>query len=81
MDKLTKHIYIPRSKSLIRVSIGELCNDLIKSKNEGGLSEVQNGNKLLVSDTDLWYIISINVNTFTTRYKQMCRCEVYIQAT
>ena len=67
-------------KYLIQISIRELHNDLIKSKNEGGLSEVWNGNKLLVSDTDLRYIIPVNVKKFTPRYKQMCGYEVCIQA-
>ena len=67
-------------KYLIQISIRELHNDLIKSKNEGGLiSEVWNGNILLVSDTGLRYIIPVNVKTFTPRYKQMCGCEVCIQ--
>ena len=35
---------------------------------------------LLVSDTGFRYIIIINVRKFTPRYKQMCRCEVCIQA-
>ena len=38
-------------KYLIQISIRELHNDLIKSKNEGGLSGLWNGNRLLVSDT------------------------------
>ena len=66
-------------KYLIQISIRELKNDLVKPKNEGGLSEVWNGNKLLVSDTGLRYIISVNVKKFTPRYKQMCGCEVFIQ--
>ena len=38
-------------KYLMQISIRELQNDLIKSKNEGELSEVWKGNKLLVSVT------------------------------
>ena len=48
-------------KYLIQVSIREVHNDLIKSKNEGGLSEVWKEDKLSVSDTGLRYIIPINV--------------------
>ena len=58
----------------------ELHNDLIKSKNEGDLSEVWNGNKLLVSDIGLRYVIPVNIKKFTSRYKQICGCEVCIQA-
>ena len=47
-------------KYLIQISIRELHNDLIKSKNEGCLEEVWNGKKLLVSDTGLRYMIPIN---------------------
>ena len=68
------------SKYLIHISIRGLHNDLIKSKNEGGLNEVWNGKKLLVSDTGLRYIFPINIKIFTPRYKQMCGCEVFIQA-
>ena len=67
-------------KYLIQISIRELHNDLIKSKNEGGLDKVWNGKKLLVSDKSLRYMIPINVKKFTPRYKQICRCEVCIQA-
>ena len=56
-------------KYLIKIFIRELHSDLIKSKNEGGLSEVWNGNTLLVSDTGLRYIIPVNVKKFTPRYK------------
>ena len=51
-------------KYLIKISIRELQNDFIKSKNEGGLGEVLNGNKLLVSDTGLRYISPVNVKKF-----------------
>ena len=54
---------------LIQISIRELHNDLIKSKNEGSLEEVWNGKKLLVNDTGLRYMIPINVKKFTPRYK------------
>ena len=67
-------------KDLIQISIRELHNDLIKSKNEGCLDEVWNGKKLLVSDTGLRYMIPINIKKFTPRYKQICACEVCIQA-
>ena len=67
-------------KYLIQISIRELHNDLIKSKNEECLSEIWNGNKLLISDTGLRYIIPVNVKKFTPRYKQMCGCEVCFQA-
>ena len=67
-------------KYLIQVSIREVHNDLIKSKNEGGLSEVWKEDKLSVSDTGLRYIIPINVKQFTSRYKYMCVCEVCIYA-
>ena len=66
-------------KYLIQISIRELHNDLIKSKNEEYLSEVWNGNKILVSDTGLRCIIPVNVKKFTPRYKQMCGYEVCIQ--
>ena len=67
-------------KYLIQISIRELHNNLIKSKNEGGLEEVWNGKKLLVSDTGLRYMIPTNVKKLTSRYKQICGCEVCIQA-
>jgi len=67
-------------KYLIQIYIRELHNDLIKSKNEGGLDEVWNGKKLLVSDTGLRYMIPINVKKFTPRYNQICECVVCIQA-
>ena len=67
-------------KYLIQIFIRELHNDLIKPKNEGGLSEVGNGNKLLVCDTGLRYIIPVNVKKFNPRYEKMCGCEVCIQA-
>ena len=63
-------------KYLTQISIRELHNDLIKSKNEGGISEVWNGNKLLVSDTGLRYIIPLNIKKSTPRYKQIYGCEV-----
>ena len=79
-DKLTGKQNQRVGKYLIQISIRELHNDLIKSKNEGGLDEVWNGKKLLVSDTGLRYMIPINVKKFTPRYKQICGCEVCIQA-
>ena len=47
-DKLTGKKNQRVGKYLIQISIKELHNDLIKSKNEGGINEVWNGNKLLV---------------------------------
>ena len=79
-DKLTGKKDQRVGKYWIQISIRKLHNDLIKSKNERDLNEVWNGKKLLVSDTGLRYIISINVKKFTQRYKQMCGCEVCIQA-
>ena len=61
-------------KYLIKISFREFHNDLIKSKNEGGLNEVWKCNKVLVSGTGLCYIILINVQIFTPRYKQMYIC-------
>ena len=68
-DKLTDKKNQRVGKYLIQISIREVHNDLIKSKNEGGISEVWNGNKLLVSDTGLRYVIPVNVKKFTSRYK------------
>ena len=68
-DELTGKKNQRVGKYLIQLSMGELYNDLIKSKNEGDLSEVWNGNTLLVSDTGLRYIIPVNVKKFTPRYK------------
>ena len=79
-DNLTGKKIQRVGKYLIQISIRKLHNDLIKSKNEGGLEEVWNGKKLLVSDTGLRYMIPINVKKFTLKYKQMCGCEVFIQA-
>ena len=70
-DKITGNKDQRVGKYLIQISIRELHNDLIKSKNEGGLEEVWNGKKLLLSDTGLRYTIPINVKKFTPRYKQM----------
>ena len=79
-DKLTGKKNQRVDKYSIQISIRELHNDLIKSNNKGGLNESWNGKKLLVSDTGLRYIIPITVKKFTTRYKQICGCEVCIQA-
>ena len=68
-DKLTGKKNQRVGKYLIQISIRELHNDLIKSKSEGGLNEVWNENKLLVSDTGLRYIIPVNVKKFISRYK------------
>ena len=68
-DKLTGKQNQRVGKYLIQISIRELHNDLIKSKSEGGLNEVWNENKLLVSDTGLRYIIPVNVKKFISRYK------------
>ena len=68
-DKLTGKKDQRVGKYLIQTSIRELHNDLIKSKNKGGLNEVWNGKKLLVCDTGLRYIIRSNVKKFTPRYK------------
>ena len=68
-DKLTGRKDQRVGKYLIQISIRELHNDLIKSKNEGSLEEVWNGKKLLVCDTGLRYIIPSNVKKFTPRYK------------
>ena len=57
-------------KYLIQISIRELYYDLIKSKNEGGLDEVWNSKKLLVSDTGLRCMILINVKKITPMAKQ-----------
>ena len=73
-DKLTGKNNQRVAKYLIQISIRGIDNDLIKSKNEGGINEVWSGNKLLVSDTGLRYIIPVNVKRFTPRYKQMCGC-------
>ena len=79
-NKLTGKKHQGVGKYLIQIYIRELHNDLIKSKNEGGLDEVWNSKKLLVSDTGLRYIIPLNVKKFTPRYKLMCGCEVCIKA-
>ena len=46
---------------LLCIFIRELHNDLIKSKNERGLSKVWKDNKLLINNTGLRYIIPRNV--------------------
>ena len=66
-DMITGNKYRRVGKYLIQISIRELHNDLIKSKNEGGFSDVWKRNTLLVSGTGLRYIIFINVKQFTTR--------------
>ena len=55
-DKLTGKKNQRVGKYLIQIAMRELHNDLTKSKNEGGLSEVWNENKSLVSDT-AWDIL------------------------
>ena len=56
-------------KWLIQLSTHALHNDLIKTKDEGGSNQVWKDKNLLVSDTDLRFIIPIYVKTFTPRYK------------
>ena len=48
------------SKLLLRCSIRELHNDLIKFVNEGGLHNVWNDNKLLVSEISLRFYYHLN---------------------
>ena len=78
-DELTGKKNQRVGKYLIQIYIRELHNDLIKSKNEEDLSEVWNGNKILVSDTGLRCIIPVNVKKFTPGYNQMCGYELCIQ--
>ena len=66
-DKITGNKDQRVVKYLIQISIIELHNDLIKSKNEGDLDEVLDGKILLVSDTGFRYMIPINVKKFTVR--------------
>ena len=76
IDKNTHKV----GKYSIQVLIRKFQNDLIQSKSEGGLSELWKGNTLLVSDTGLRYIISINVKKVIPRYNQMCGYKVCILA-
>ena len=71
-DTVLVRYYITSKKT--NIVVREFHNDLIKSKNEGGLNEVWKCNKVLVSGTGLCYIILINVQIFTPRYKQMYIC-------
>ena len=71
-DTVLVRYYITSKKT--NIVVREFHNDLIKSKNEGGLNEVWKCNKVLVSGTGLCYIILINVHIFTPRYKQMYIC-------
>ena len=68
-DCITGNMTNRVGKYLIQISVRELNDDLIKSKNKGELSEFCKGNKLLVSGTGLRCIFPINVKKFTSGYK------------
>ena len=65
-------------KLLRQVSISELHNDLV-SKGKTGLPEVWDKNdNLLVSDTSFRSLIPPHIKYMTTKYKQMCGCEICV---
>ena len=74
IGKKTKRV----GKLLLQTSVRELHNDLIKSKNLGGLTSVYNNKKRLVSDTALRYLMPRQVKKITSRYKQMFGCAICI---
>ena len=63
--KKTKRV----GKLLLTRLVRELHNDLIKDVNEGGLKDVWNGNKLLVSETGLSFLLPDQLKKFTPSYK------------
>ena len=50
---------------LLRYSVRELHNDLIKDVNEGGLLDIWNDNKLLVSEIALRFLLPPQLKKFT----------------
>ena len=52
---------------LLTCSIRELHNDLIKDVNDSGLKDAWNDNKILVSETDLSFLLADQLKKFTPR--------------
>ena len=66
----------------IEVSVENRCEDKNDRWNKYDTKYLQQKNhKLLVSNTDLRYIIVINITQFTPGYKKMCGSGVCIQST
>ena len=59
-DKILVIDELTGGKLLLTYSLRELHNDLIKDINDGGLKDVWNNNKLLVSETGLIFCYLIN---------------------
>ena len=58
--------------------MNELYNDLVSRGNKG-LPEVwDKKNNLLVSDTSFRSLIPPHIKYMTTKYKQMCACEICV---
>ena len=65
-------------KLLRQVSIRELHNDLVSRGNKGLPELWNNNNNLLVSDTSFRSLIPPHIKYMTTKYKQMCGCEIFV---
>ena len=68
-DELTGKKTKSVGKLLLTRSVRELHNDLIKYVNEGSLKDVWNGNTLLVSGTDLRFLLPDQLKKCTQSYK------------
>lgn len=78
IDELTGKKTKRLGKLLLTCSVRELYNDLIIDVNNGGLKDVWNDNKLLVSETSLRFLLPDQLKKFTARYQQMYGCEYSI---
>jgi hypothetical protein len=68
-------------KQYYMFSIREIHNELIKPANEGGFAGAYNDEgKLLISDTTLRSILPKNISRITESQKQMCGCEICLNA-
>ena len=78
IDELTGKKPKRVGKLLLTCSIKELYNDLIIDVNDGGLKDVWNDNKLLVSETSLIFLLPDQLKKFTARYQKLYGCEYSI---
>ena len=78
-DDQTETQLVP--KLLLQVSVRELHNSLVSDPNGGGIKDARDEyDNIIISDSTLSSLFSINLKQMSAQYKVMCGCEYYIYA-
>ena len=79
MDGYTKPQLVP--KLLLRVSIGELHNNIVSATKYGGLKEARDeDDNIIISYYKLRSLLPHQLIKMSSRYKVVCGCECCISA-